>query len=182
MTDSLPITVDLDGTLIFNEISFFTLIKYLKQKPWGVFMVMYWWIRGFNPYVKQQLAKSATFDPSELDFNEPLLMSLGTLHSQGRKLLLVTGADQAHADLIAHHAGIFSGAHGSNGKVNLIGKNKAAFLSETFGRKGFIYYGNSWQDVKVWEAAASGVAVNAPDALKAYVKHKFPHVEVFSGQ
>ncbi|HEV2691074.1 MAG TPA: UbiA family prenyltransferase, partial [Bryobacteraceae bacterium] len=55
--------------------------------------------------------------------------------------------------------GFFDQVIGSNGVVNLTGKEKRDELVKRFGEKGFVYVGDSIQDVPVWRQAAEGIAV-----------------------
>ena len=55
--------------------------------------------------------------------------------------------------------------HGSDGKKNLKGPAKAAFLVDRFGKENFAYMGDAFADLPVWQVSREIVTVNAPAKL-----------------
>jgi 4-hydroxybenzoate polyprenyltransferase len=78
----------------------------------------------------------------------------------------VTASDQALAEAIADHLGIFNEVHGSDGTLNLKGEKKGKFLEERFGKNGFAYMGDAAADLPVWQRAEKAITVNAPASLR----------------
>ena len=66
----------------------------------------------------------------------------------------MTTSDQALAEAIADHLGIFDEVHGSDGTLNLKGEKNGKFLEERFGKNGFAYMGDASAGLPVWQRAA----------------------------
>jgi len=169
----LPLVVDLDGTLIFNDSSRLTLQRYLRKEPHGIFLVASWWIRG-NAFVKRELAKRVPVTCADFDYNEKLIEALRIQKKSGRQLILATGADYLIAKRAVDSLDLFSDIIASDGRNNCISFKKAALLNERFGRKKYVYAGNSTQDYAVWVDSAYAVAVNAPPE----VRNKLSYINV----
>jgi 4-hydroxybenzoate polyprenyltransferase len=100
-------------------------------------------------------------------------------HAAGRKIWLVTAADQRIADAMAARLGIFSGVIASAGGHNLAGDAKRAALVDKFGIRGFDYVGNEKKDLAVWSGARRAIVVGSESlaknaALAAEVERRFP--------
>ncbi len=157
----LPICVDLDGTLIHNEISVESALNFIKNNWLRVFKLLYWLCYG-RAYTKYQVGCYQKIQPEKLNYNDKFLSFLKEKNREGYLLFLATGATICYAEQIANYLGIFSGVFASNENQNLTGINKARKLEETFGSKGFIYAGNSMDDIYIWDKAAECIVV-CPD-------------------
>lgn len=140
-----PLCVDLDGTLVKSDTLYDSLLVLLRTRPWKVPRLFGMVFRGkaaFKAYVIDSVAP----DVVHLPYNEKLLQYLHAEHARGREIYLTTGADVRLAQRIADHLGLFTGVMGSNGKVNLTGKEKLqglrAQLSDSFS-----YIGNATPDL-----------------------------------
>lgn len=171
-TESLPICVDLDGTLLkidsLQEAAFAAALKDFRV----LFRVPFWLAQG-KARLKEELAKRWVFDPAHLPFNDKLIAYLREMRAQNRRITLVTAADQAVAEPIAKHLGFFDEVIASNGKDNLRGARKAEVLCERFGDRGFIYAGNDHTDHAVWEKAAAAIVVNAPASVQRTAESRY---------
>jgi len=98
-------------------------------------------------------------DPATLPYREEVLDAIRRARKDGRQVLLVTAADQATADAVAAHVGLFDEAIGSDGANNLKAGRKAEFLVSRFGVGGFQYLGDSSADLPVWKAANEAIMV-----------------------
>jgi 4-hydroxybenzoate polyprenyltransferase len=83
----------------------------------------------------------------------------------GRKIILVTAADEKTARAVASHVGFFDDVLASDGERNLKGEEKAKELTRRFGRGGFDYAGDSRADLAVWREANGIILVNASPAV-----------------
>ncbi|WP_222622883.1 UbiA family prenyltransferase [Ramlibacter cellulosilyticus] len=162
--DTLPLVVDLDGTLVRTDMLHETSLRVLRDTPWDLWRIPVWLPQG-KAVVKQNLATRARFDPQHLPYHEPLLAWLREQKAAGRKLVLCTASDMAVAQSVAGHLGIFDEVMASDGSQNLGGKVKAASLVERYGDRGFDYVGNSTADIPVWRHSRRAIVVNAPAAL-----------------
>lgn len=159
--DRLPLCVDLDGTLIFDDVLWVSIRRLLWRNPLTLPTIARWWAQG-RAHLKQQLAQRITIDPATLSFNQPLLAYLAAAKRAGFNLHLVTAADHKYAQQISQTLGIFDDFMASDGVTNLRAAAKAQALIDRFGDQKFIYAGNSVDDIHVWRHARHSIVVN-PD-------------------
>jgi 4-hydroxybenzoate polyprenyltransferase len=88
---------------------------------------------------------------------------------EGRRVVLVSAAEQRQVNAVARHLGLFDEAYGTGTLegTNLGGHDKARFLIERFGDKGFDYIGDSRTDLPVWAAARRAITIRAPAGLRS---------------
>jgi 4-hydroxybenzoate polyprenyltransferase len=161
---SLPLVVDLDGTLIKTDLlaeSFFAL---MRQNPLYLFVLPFWLLRG-RAFLKRQISQRVTLDVSLLPYHRELLDHLKLQHAQARRLVLATGTDERLAQQVADYLQIFDRVLASNGTINLSGQYKQSCLVAEFGEKYFDYAGNSRRDLAVWSSARKAILVNPSRSL-----------------
>ena len=161
---SLPLCVDLDGTLIQTDSLWESCLHLISQKPLYLLLMPLWLLLGKAGF-KQKISSHTNLAPASLPFNTDLLKYLTHQRLHSRHIVLVTAANKKIAEAISSHLNIFDEILASDEKHNLSGKNKAKALVEKFGDKGFVYAGNANIDLKVWQHAAAAVVVNASDTL-----------------
>jgi 4-hydroxybenzoate polyprenyltransferase len=155
---SIPLCVDLDGTLTRTDLLFEAFFVLFKQNPWAIFLCIGWLLHG-RAYLKEQIARRVTIDVGVLPYNTELLAYLRDEHSSGRHLYLCTATNHRLATQIAAHFGLFSGVLASTEGRNLLGSNKAKALVDQFGDGGFDYCGDAMADVPVWRQARRAIVV-----------------------
>lgn len=161
---SLPLCVDLDGTLLKTDSLYELLLRVIKISFIALFKLPFLLLKG-KQHVKQYLADRVTLDPALLPYNSDFLAFLKQEHTGGRRLVLATGCHEKTAKQIADHLSIFDAVVATNESVNLTGLHKAARLVELFGEKGFDYAGNDAVDLPVWKQANKAILVNCSEAL-----------------
>lgn len=161
-TAEIPICVDLDGTLVRTD----TLVEGLFALGPGWRLMRALSLFGRRASLKAFVARETDIDPALLPYNERLLAWLYEQKANGRRLILATAADLRIARAVAEHLGLFDEVIASNGVKNNKGAAKAKKLVQRFGHGNFTYVGNGRADLSVWEAAGSGVTVNAPAAVR----------------
>jgi len=159
--NTLPLIIDLDGTLIHTDMLHESALRVLRDNPVEALRIPYFLARG-KAVLKRRLAQGSAFDAASLPYNQALLEWLRQQRSSGRKLILCTASDVSIANAIAEHLGVFDEVMASDGVLNLRGENKAAALVARFGHAGYDYAGNSQSDLPVWRSARRAVVVNAP--------------------
>jgi 4-hydroxybenzoate polyprenyltransferase len=175
---SVPLCVDLDGTLIFSDLLFESVAQLLGRKPWLLLLVPFWLLSG-RAALKRRLAQAVDLDPAALPYNHALLEWLRAEKRAGRTLVLATAADQLLAQSVAQYLGIFDEVVGSDGVHNLKAGIKLARLETLIGGP-FDYVGNSTADLPVWRKCRRAILSNAPAALiertrtEAIVERVFP--------
>ncbi|MDR0678030.1 MAG: haloacid dehalogenase-like hydrolase [Holosporaceae bacterium] len=154
-----PICVDLDGTLIDEDVTTEAIKIYLRRSFLNVFRVFYWLLRG-RAYLKQKLSEFVELDVSSLKYRKEFLAFILNKKQKGHQIFLVTASNHTYADKVADYLGIFNGIFASSSHVNLRGKTKAQALVTIFGENNFIYAGNSEDDVHVWNKSAECILVS----------------------
>src|SRR6516164_5108618 len=174
-----PICVDLDGTLTFSDTLIEGLLSAISRRD--TLLQFPYLLSSNRAAFKRKLNELIALDPALLPYNIPLIDYLQQQKNAGRKLILVTAADEKIAHAIANHLRLFDEVIASNGIVNLKGKAKAAEMLHRFGRNGFDYAGNSRADVAVWREAANVIIVNASNSVAKAARGlgkdvlEFPH-------
>ncbi len=170
MASSLPKThvlvVDLDGTLLRSDMLYESFWSAFSQ-DWSVVFRSAARLSAGRAQLKRYLADVSDVDVSLLPYNSDVIEYIARWRSAGGQTALVTATDQALANRIAAHLGVFDDVHGSDGFKNLKGPRKADFLVERYGEAGFAYAGDSDADLPVWRRAAKAVTVNASGGVRA---------------
>jgi 4-hydroxybenzoate polyprenyltransferase/phosphoserine phosphatase len=161
---SVPLCVDLDGTLIRSDLLWESMLRLVRLNPFWALMLPIWLTRG-RAFLKRQIADRVTVDPVTLPYNNEILAFLRDQKAAGRQLYLVTASDTELAESVQRHVGLFDEVIASNGKTNLRGVAKGTVLVERFGEKGFDYAGNSHVDLAVWSRARHAIVANAGPSL-----------------
>lgn len=174
----VPLAVDLDGTLIHSDMMWESFARLLREKPFTVLTVPFWWMRG-RAYLKQQLAEHVQVDATTLPYTEEFLAWLRAEKCAGRKLVLATASDIKMAEPVAKHLGLFDEVFASDGKINLRDNAKLAALTKKYGERGFDYAGNSSVDLEVWKGSHAAVVVNGSEGLAESAKDKTTVDRVF---
>lgn len=168
MNPSLPLCVDLDGTLLATDCLWESFILRLKQNPLILFLVPFWLLKG-KAALKSRLASKVELDVETLPENPRFLNWLASQVNLGREIYLVSASDQALVSTVADKFGFFKEAIGSSDGVNLRGKNKAKYLVDRFGEKGFDYAGNDFSDLEIWAHSKTAILVHPLSRLTAKV-------------
>ncbi len=157
--------VDLDGTLIRGNLLWECVLVLLKTHPITLLLLPFWLLSG-RASLKRHVAARTNLDPARLPYRQQVLDLIQQEKATGRRIALVTAADRALAEAIASYLGLFDEVHASDGKLNLKGANKAAFLAQRFAQTGFDYVGDSAADVDVWRSARGAYVVSTEARAK----------------
>ena len=170
---SVPLCVDLDGTLIHEDTTREAFFTYCRVKPWRALRVAAWFLRGRHAYMKQQLARHVDISFHKWTFSQSVLSLLAAEQQRGRVIYLVSATDIKFALAVAQLppcVRYFSPERvlASRGIINYRAQAKAELLLQHFGRineKGnYIYVGNSHDDLAVWEHGQTPIVVSyTPD-------------------
>jgi len=164
--NSIPLAIDLDGTLIRTDSLIESLLAFFRRYPLLIFIIFAWIAKG-RAYLKRKVASRVTLDVSSLPYNMDLLTYLRDQHHEKRPLVLATGADEHIARQIADYLQIFDRVIASDGRTNLTGAVKKQRLVEEFGDAGFDYVGNSRKDMVVYQAARHAILVGSQAGVAA---------------
>ena len=168
---SLPLCIDLDGTLIRTDMLLECLKLALKKNVFQIFHILLWFILGGRPRLKKELANlyADQIVYEKLPYQKDLINWLKKQKEKGKILILVTGSWHEIAKKIAMEVNLFDEVYGTEIGRNLTGQVKAKFLQALY-PKGFLYAGNEAKDLKVWKVSKQAVFVNLSENVrkKAY--------------
>jgi 4-hydroxybenzoate polyprenyltransferase len=161
--DSAPLFVDLDGTLIRVDTVEETFVAAFFRRPWSALLCLFWLLRGSRGRArfKSEITKLHMLDCQTMPYEQAVVDYLAGESARGRAIILATGANEAIAQRVAAHLGLFTGILSSDPDRNLVGREKARAIRSYAGSDRFAYAGNSRADCDVWENAAEAILVNA---------------------
>ena len=171
-----PLCVDLDGTLVKSDTLLDSLMLLVRTHPFAALMTTFWALQG-KAVLKSQVASRVTLDVAHLPYNHALVEYLKTEHASGRKLFLVTGADQKLAARVADHLGLFEEVLASDGTTNLTGSRKLEGLRQRFGEHGYDYIGNGSVDLPLLQHAGTAMIANPGWMLRTRLRSRGVAVE-----
>ena len=96
---TVPLCVDLDGTLIHSDLLFESALLLIKRNPLYLLRMVLWLFAG-KAACKAQIAARVTLNPAALPYNGELLGWLKAERQAGRSLWLCTAADQRLAGVV----------------------------------------------------------------------------------
>lgn len=167
-----PLCVDLDGTLIHEDVIWVSWKQLLHKNKFVYLLKPLFWLFKGRAYFKKRLFEESSLNPQALTYHQELIAFLKEYKKHSLKLVLATAADKGFADIIAKELGFFDEIIASNGIDNLRAEYKAKALCERYGEKGFSYAGNSYDDLKVWEKSRYAIGVRLSDIVKKQKKHQ----------
>lgn len=166
--DSTMLVVDMDGSLLRTDTLHEMMLATAVRDP-KLLLKMPGWLKGGKAGFKKRLADHLVLDPANLPVNSEVLQIIKEARGQGRRVALVSAADERQVARVAEHFGIFDEWHGTrceDGAENLSGAAKANLLVERFGDRGFDYVGDCDSDKAVWKHARRAITVDAGGRLR----------------
>jgi 4-hydroxybenzoate polyprenyltransferase/phosphoserine phosphatase len=157
-TAAIPLVVDLDGTLIFSDLLWESLVLFLKKSFLRAWLLPLWVSKGKAAF-KARLAAEVELDPAALPYDRALIELIREERARGREVVLATGSHTSFAGFIATHLDLFDRVLATFDGTNLTSHNKARELVALYGERGFDYVGNSTADVPVWLACRNAFSV-----------------------
>jgi phosphoserine phosphatase len=156
---SIPLVLDLDGTLIAGDLLYKSFFSILRRNPLIVFGCAKWLLAG-RAALKHQLALRNRIDWDRLALHQDVVALAIREKAAGRAIILATAADAVLARQLVARLGFIDEVYASDGERNLKGSVKADSLRRLF-PAGFIYAGDSKADLSVWRHASGVILVNA---------------------
>ncbi len=164
LANSVPLVVDLDGTLTKSDTLHEGLLSLISKQPARIPQVFVWLAKGKAAF-KDRLAQEALVDVTTLPLRHEVLEQIEVARDAGRQVLLVSAANHRQVSHAAQQTGLFDEAAGSTETRNLAGQEKARWLVDRFGEKGFDYIGDSRADLPVWASAREAYIVGSNRAV-----------------
>jgi 4-hydroxybenzoate polyprenyltransferase/phosphoserine phosphatase len=154
---SVPIVVDLDGTLTPTDTLLESMIQVIKQDIFNILLLMIWLLKGRAAF-KHFVASRANFSAKDLPYRVALLDYLAEERQRGRRMILATAAHRSIADAVALHLGLFDQVLATDAGVNLKGAAKLRAIQEAVGGR-YVYAGDSHADLPIWKSATAAILV-----------------------
>ncbi|WP_262964664.1 UbiA family prenyltransferase [Methylobacter psychrophilus] len=176
LADSVPLFVDLDGTLIKTDLLIESTFIVLKKQPWMLLVMLYWLVFGIAR-LKEEIAVRAVMDFRVLPLQKEFIAFLKNEARQGRALYLATASDRGLAEPVAKQLGFFKQVLASDGHRNLKGSNKLEAILTCCNDAAFDYAGNARADLAIWAKARRAIIVNPDVGVTAAVRRRRYRVE-----
>lgn len=164
MKKTQVIAVDLDGTLTPTDTLHESVLSLILSKPYLFLLLPFWLIQGIA-HLKLKVAEHSKLDVTTLPYNQPLIDWLSEEKLCGKKIILITAANEKVARAVKSSFNLFDDFIASDSKTNLKSTRKRNALEERYGIKGYDYAGNSNDDLEVWAGASNAIVVNASESV-----------------
>jgi HAD superfamily hydrolase (TIGR01549 family) len=153
-----PLCVDLDGTLVATDLLWETVLEMLRSRPHDALRLPLWLLGGRAQF-KRRITDLIDFDVALLPYRAEVLDFLREQKEAGRRIVLVTAADERVARAVAQYLRLFDEVIASDGQSNLKGEEKLRAIRERLGTERFDYLGDSTADLPLWQSAERALLV-----------------------
>lgn len=178
-TCSVPLVVDVDGTLLRTDLLLESVFRFVSLAPYN-FLSLPLWLKDGRAALKARIAERVELTAGSLPFNPRVLEFLKAERKKGRPVYLASASDHRYVQALAEHLGFVEGVFSSDGTLNLSGSTKASRLVDTFGEAGFDYLGNEGRDLHVWRHARRAILVDVSERVEHQAREIDPEAIVVS--
>ena len=179
MDDNKILFVDLDGTLIKEDLSNLAFMDYLKKKPFKTLYHLIIFLFKGKPYLKEIISTDFRVPIERLTFNKGALDYVRDIKNRHRVVYLISGSHQILVDQIDNHLRIFFESFGTQDDFNMVGNNKVKFINRKLNIQDFDYFGNSKKDLPIWKYCKKIIYTNVSISLKkVIVSSKLSKIEI----
>ena len=179
MDDNKILFVDLDGTLIKEDLSNLAFSYSLKHHPFKTLFYSLVFLFKGKPYLKDKISKHFDIPFESLTFNKAAFDFVREVKNRHRVVYLISGSHQILVDQMSKHLNIFFEAFGTKDNFNMVGINKVHFIKENLKINDFDYFGNSHKDLPIWKYCKRVIYTNVSKELKKTIKSLgFEHKEI----
>lgn len=160
-----PLVVDLDRTLLVRDVFHSLSVTHFLRMPHKIPQFLIRFLASGKVGAKRYMAENVEFDIEQHPINMPLLEYLKYEKSKGKSIILCSGADQRHVEIVARELSIFDSYFGTSEDTNLVGHSKKKFLIDKFGEGNFDYIGDSKADLEVAKGAGFTAIIQGHSGL-----------------
>ncbi len=158
---SVPLCVDIDGTVIRSNLVHELLLSLMRSRPLALLRVLL--LAIFNrARFKAKLSQISALDPTALPYRREVLSYLAEEQARGRTIILLSYANQRTAQAVAQHLGLFADVIAVSDGRNLTPSDMARLLCARFGPGQFDYAGQKSSGLGLWRTARRAVLVAPP--------------------
>ena len=165
VNSSIPLFVDLDGTIIKEDVGQMAIKKKIFSNFFCIFNIVFKFIFFGKPSVKLYVSKNYKVNFEKIHFNSACLNFINEAKKTNRNVFLISGSQELVVKEIENKLNIFDDVYGTREDYNMVSYNKVKFINNTLGFSKFDYIGNSHQDLKVWEYSENIIYTNVSKAL-----------------
>ena len=170
MKDNKPLFVDLDGTLIQEDLSDLAFSYSFQNYPLRtIFYLLVFLFKG-KAYLKNKISKNFIISFENLNFNKAAFDFIRKEKKNNKVVYLISGSHQILVEQIDKHLNIFLKSFGTRDDFNMVGKNKVQFIKENLKIHDFDYLGNSYKDLPIWQYTKRAIHTNASQELIKIIK------------
>ena len=169
MNENRILFVDLDGTLIKEDLSDLAFVNSLKNNPLRLIIYLIVFFFKGKSYLKEKISKNYIIPIEKLNFNNAALDYIRDVKNRHRVVYLISGSHQLLVDQIDRHLRIFFESFGTKLDFNMVGKNKVEFINNELKISDFDYLGNSKQDLPIWEYTKKIIFTNVSKDLREII-------------
>ena len=165
MDDNKILFVDLDGTLIKEDLSNLAFSHSLKNYPFKTLFYLLVFLFKGKPYLKDKISKNFDIPFENLTFNKAAFNFIREVKNRHRVVYLISGSHQILVDQMGKYLNIFFESFGTRDNFNMVGSNKVQFIKENLKIHDFDYLGNSHKDLPIWRYTKRAIYTNASQKL-----------------
>ena len=169
MDDNKILFVDLDGTLIKEDLSNLAFIDYFKKKPLNTIYHLIIFLFKGKPYLKEIISRDFKIPFGSLTFNKGALAYVRDIKNRHRVVYLISGSHQILVNQIDNHLKIFFESFGTQDNFNMVGSNKVKFINKKLNIQDFDYFGNSRKDLPIWKYCKRIIYTNVSISLSKII-------------
>ena len=169
MDDNKILFVDLDGTLIKEDLSNLAFMDYLKKKPLKTLYHLIVFLFKGKPYLKEIISRDFRVPFESLTFNKGALDYVRDTKNRHRVVYLISGSHQILVNQFDSHLKIFFDSFGTQDNFNMVGSNKVKFINEKLNIQDFDYFGNSRKDLPIWKYCKRIIYTNVSISLRKII-------------
>ena len=170
MDDNKILFVDLDGTLIKEDLSNLAFSHSLKNYPLKTLFYLLVFLFKGKPYLKYKISKNFDIPFENLTYNKAAFDFIREVKNRHRVVYLISGSHQILVDQMGKYLNIFFESFGTRDNFNMVGNNKVRFIKENLKIHNFDYLGNSHKDLPIWKYTKRAIYTNASKALIQTIK------------
>ena len=169
MDDNKILFVDLDGTLIKEDLSNLAFIHYLKKNPLSTLYHLIVFLFKGKTYLKEIISRDFKVPFESLTFNKGALDYVREIKNRHRVVYLISGSHQILVKQIDSHLKIFFESFGTRDNFNMVGQNKVKFIKGKLNIQDFDYFGNSRKDLPIWKYCKRIIYTNVSISLRKII-------------
>ena len=150
MDNNKILFVDLDGTLIKEDLSNLAFSQSFKDQPFRTLFYLLIFLFKGKPYLKYKISKNFNVPFEKLTYNKAAFDFIREVKNRHRTVYLISGSHQILVDQMAKYLNLFFESFGTKDNFNMVGINKVRFINENLKIHDFDYLGNSHKDLPIW--------------------------------